>query len=83
MGWGDVTAADAFALAMIGVMFLSLGVVSLIFFSIRRSALNRDPAVEALLEEIETLEETPPAETPEPERPAAPAWEREGDWWKG
>jgi hypothetical protein len=82
MGWGDVTAADAFALAMIGVMFLGMGVVSLIFFSIRRSSVSRDPEVEALLEEIGEPEEIPPAEPAEPKRPAASAWERDGDWWK-
>ncbi len=84
MGWGEVTAVDAMALTMLGVMFLGFGVISLIFLNIRRHATRRDAELEALLEEVEAEAEKPQEEKPAPvpETPPREPWERETDWWK-
>jgi uncharacterized protein (DUF58 family) len=85
MNLGVVTAADGLVIAMLLVMFLSLGVVALLFLTIRRSAACRDAEVERLLEEISAEEEKEVIEAsrkaPESDVAAQP-WERDGDWWK-
>jgi len=73
------TAADGFAIAMLGTIFLSWSVLLLLFWTMRRQAAKRDPQVDALLEEIEASE--PPCPTP-PAPPKRQTWERNPDWWK-
>jgi len=87
MDWRTITAADAFAISMIGVIFLGMAVVAMMFLCMRRSAMRRDPQVEALLEELDASERArpaPPSGKDGKARPARPArtWERDGDWWK-
>lgn len=85
MDWRTITAADAFAISMIGVIFLGMAVVAMMFFCMRRSALRRDPQVDALLEELDASEREHPAPPPRKRgRRARPTqtWERDGDWWK-
>lgn len=83
MGWGDISAADGFAIAMIGMIFLSLGVVGLLVFCMRRNACRRDHEVDDLLDEMAEDEK---GKSPAPARGKAPKtgepWEREADWWK-
>jgi hypothetical protein len=77
---GDYTAADAFALAMLCVMLLSMGVIAMLFFLIRKSSSRRDAQVDELLEELARDEKPQPAaSTP---APILEDWEKEPDWWK-
>lgn len=75
-----MTAIDAFALTMLAVIFLSFGVVGLLFLSMARNASRRDPEIEKLMHQAIAGDEDagPPAPTASP----GAAWEREGDWWK-
>lgn len=75
-----ISAADGFVLAMLGVIALSLGVIALLFWCMRRSASSRDPQVDALLDELaedEKRQQNRSANTPQVD-----PWERDGDWWK-
>ncbi len=84
MGWGDFTAADGLVIAMLVVMFLAMGVVALLFLTIRRSAARRNHEVEDLLDELSAEENAPHSAPVIPENRAAASepWERDGDWWK-
>ena len=84
MDWRTIPAADAFAISMIGVIFLGMAVVAMMFLCMRRSAVRRDPKVEELLEELDASERDRPAPPPRKSGKARPAqaWERDGDWWK-
>lgn len=75
--------ADGFAVAMIAMLTLSLGVVFGILFSMVRNGSKRDPEVDRLIEEV-SRESNPPVEAkgPSPERKKADPWEKEADWWK-
>ena len=77
---GDYSAADAFALAMLLMMMLSMGMIALLFYTIRRSAQKRNTAVDDLLEEVTRDSKEEPAATPG--KPTLEAWEKEPDWWK-
>lgn len=79
----EISAADGFAIAMFGVIALSLGTVAVLFVCMRRNAARRDPHVDALLEELEEDErkELPAGGEAGEECPREP-WEREADWWK-
>ncbi|QJE95620.1 hypothetical protein [Luteolibacter luteus] len=78
-----VSAVDGFAMAMVVILVLSLGVVALLVSGIYRSGKRRESEVEKLLDELKREEE-------EAERhPASPSggeerapWEKEEDWWK-
>lgn len=78
-----VNAVDGFAMAMVVILVLSLGVVALLVSGIYRSGKRRESEVEQLLDELRRGEDeaekhpAPPSgvETREP-------WEREEDWWK-
>lgn len=79
---GAVNAVDGFAMAMVVILVLSLGVVALLVAGIYRSGKRRESEVEKLLEELRQEEK-------EEKHPASPAgteerapWEREEDWWK-
>lgn len=80
---GAVNAVDGFAMTMVLILVLSLGVVALLVTGIYRSGKRRENEVEKLLDELRREEE-------EGEKhPASPSggeerapWEREEDWWK-
>jgi hypothetical protein len=88
MNLGLLHAADGFAMAMVVILTLSLGIVALLAAGIYRSGKRRESEeVEKLLEDVRReLEEeeaqqqkrpTPPAGTKERE-----PWEKDVDWWK-
>ena len=81
MGPEHQSAADGFVIAMLVMMALSLGVVALLFFCMRRNAGRRDHQVDELLEEMEETEskqkQAALGDVPKPQ-----PWERDGDWWK-
>ncbi len=89
---GEYSAADAFALAMLCMMFLSMGVIALLFFTIGRSAGKRNAQVDELIDEVTNdAKDTkaPQATKDAGEEPAAAPgkavleeWEKEPDWWK-
>ena len=69
---------DAFAIAMIVVMFCGMGVIAMIGFTIFRNANRRNREVEDLIDETspsKPKEKTPAGANKEP-------WEKDGDWWK-
>lgn len=79
----ELGASDGFAIAMLGVIALAMGVIALLFFCMKRAAAKRDPYVDALLEELENDEReaaklSAANETAPPPHP----WERDADWWK-
>ena len=71
--------SDAFAVAMLVVIFSALGVVALLLISMRWRASRRDHQVDAFLEELEEERRKPVSS-----RPVVPraAWEKDADWWK-
>ena len=78
-----VSAVDAFALSMFGVIGLAMGTLLVLFLCMRREAARRDAQVDALLEEVEREERDAGRAVPG-ERGMAKSqpWERDGDWWK-
>ena len=80
---GVVSAVDGFAVAMVVILVLSLGVVALLVTGIYRSGKRRENEVEKLLDELreeEEREEKHPASSGGAEERAP--WERDEDWWK-
>jgi hypothetical protein len=73
--------SDAFAVAMLVVIFSALGLVLLLLFCMRRLAAQRDQHVDALLEELAEEQKQPVLSHSEREAKLA-AWERNADWWK-
>ena len=83
MPLGAVNAVDGFAMAMVVILVLSLGVVAILAVGIYRNGKRRENDVEKLLEEIRREQEA--EKHPTPSAPAAETrepWEREEDWWK-
>ncbi len=79
----EISAADAFAIMMLMVIFLAFGTIGLLFHCMKRAAAKRDPHVDALLEELENDErEASKLARQGPPPPSAQPWEREADWWK-
>ena len=73
--------SDAFAIAMLVVIFSALGLVVLLLLCMRRLAAQRDQHVDALLEEL--AEEQKQTVLSHSERKTKPApWEKNADWWK-
>ena len=72
--------SDAFALAMLIVIFSALGIVALLLFSMRWRAARRNHEVDALLEEME--EESKQPSVQHSQLNSRSAWERDPDWWK-
>lgn len=80
---GDYSAVDAFALAMLLMMLLSMGVIALLFYTIRRSAQRRNTQVDDLIEEVaRDVQETKQEPAASPGKAILEAWEKEPDWWK-
>ncbi len=79
----EIGASDGFAIAMLGVIALAMGVIALLFFCMKRAAARRDPFVDALLEELEN-DEREAEKTARMKETASPSnpWERDADWWK-
>jgi hypothetical protein len=73
-------AADGFAIAMLGTIFLSWSVLLLLFWTMRRQAAKRDPQVEALLEEVGASKPICPTKQPIVRRRRR--WEKNPNWWK-
>ena len=73
--------SDAFAIAMLLVIFSGMGVVGLLLLNMRWRVSRRDAQVDELLEELAAEEKKQVAAGPvkEPRQP----WEKEPDWWKG
>jgi hypothetical protein len=89
MNLGLLHAADGFAMAMVVILTLSLGIVALLAAGIYRSSKRREnEEVEKLLEEVRRdLEEEEEAQQPKHPTPPAGAedrepWEKDVDWWK-
>jgi hypothetical protein len=81
-----LNAADGFALSMVLILTLGLGVVALLLGSIARHGKRRDHELEALLDELRREDadqgrQAAVSTSPEPTAPREP-WERDGDWWK-
>lgn len=77
-----IHATDGFALAMVAILVLGLGVVALLVLGIYRSGKRRESEVEKLLEESrreEEAEKHPASPTGGEEREP---WEKDADWWK-
>lgn len=72
--------SDAFAIAMLVVIFSALGVVALLLLTMRWRAARRDKHVDQLLDELE--QEQKQAVTHAAEAAPQAAWEKEADWWK-
>jgi len=77
---GDYSEADAFALAMLCVMLLSMGMIAMLFFLIRKSNSRRDAQVDDLLDEV--ARDAKPRPEPSTPKPVLEDWEKEADWWK-
>lgn len=84
MDSAPISAVDGFVLAMLGMMFLSGGVIVLLIICGLRNSARRNHEVDQLIEEMNQAPETekiPPskdnADAPKPE-----PWERSGDWWR-
>ncbi len=72
--------SDAFAIAMLGVIFSGFGVLILLFLSMRSRVARRDAQVDQLLEELASEQRKPSVKHPEG-TPSQP-WEKDADWWK-
>lgn len=90
-----MTAPDAFAIAMLGILTLTLATVGWMLFFILRNGNRRDKdqiEVDKLLEEVSEMvdgkeERKPlpkkrPSGPPPQEKESSSPWEKEGDWWK-
>ena len=78
-------AADAFALGMLAVIFLSFGVVGLLVLHIRRrQARSSNPEVDRLIEDVEAdlRDEAGGQRTGTDGRAKREAWEKDPDWWR-
>jgi heme/copper-type cytochrome/quinol oxidase subunit 2 len=75
-------AVDGMIFAMLGMMILSMSVIGLLIFCMRRNAARRDPHVDELLEEVAETERIGKQTPALSDGPAPEPWERAGDWWK-
>ncbi len=77
-----ISAADGFAIAMLAMIFLSMGVIGVLLLCMRRSASRRDRHVDELFDEMEEDERKQELARANPEKKPEVPWERDGDWWK-
>lgn len=82
MPLGMVSDVDGFAMTMVLILILSLGVVALLLVSIFRNGKRRDRQVEELIEEVRRSQEDRKIPLPSAAPEAREPWEKEGDWWK-
>ncbi len=76
-----MSAIDAFALSMLTVVFLSFGMIGLLFLNMARRASRRDLELEQLIQEVATKSEDSTSIRPN-NQSTEESWEREVDWWK-
>ena len=77
-----VHAADGFAMAMVVILILSLGVVALLVLGIYRSGKRRESEVEKLLEELRREEDAEKHPAPPSGGEERDPWEKDPDWWR-
>jgi hypothetical protein len=77
-----LSASDGLVITMLCAMALSLGVIGVLIFCMRRNARRRDRQVDELLEEVAAAEERDRHAASVEDPPGAAPWERDGDWWK-
>ncbi|TAE78311.1 MAG: hypothetical protein EAZ65_05275 [Verrucomicrobia bacterium] len=77
-----IDAADGFALTMVGILTLGLGVVALLLISISRHGKRRNHEVEALIDEVRRQEAAEKQTTPAAADPSRQPWEKDAEWWK-
>jgi hypothetical protein len=82
MNLAVVSAVDGFAMAMVVILTLGLGVVALLLWSITRHGKRRDREVEDLIEEVRRDQDARKLPTPTAPPEAREPWEKDGDWWK-
>lgn len=82
MDASQISAADAFVVAMLTMMALSLGIIGLLILCMRRNAAKRDRMVDELIEEAAEEEKRANQRTPTDDVAKTEPWEREADWWK-
>ncbi len=75
-----VLEADAFAIAMLGVIFLSFSVIGLLLWCMKRNVARRNVHVDALLDELDAQEVA--TEPVGAKSDPGQAWEKDADWWK-
>jgi hypothetical protein len=75
-----VLEADAFAIAMLGVIFLSFSVIGLLLWCMKRNVARRNVYVDALLDELDAQEVA--TEPVGAKSETLQAWEKDADWWK-
>jgi len=76
------TESDAFALSMLAVISLGLGVVGMLLLCMAKHACCRDFEVENLIEEVTTMGKPKPAPATKSRPSNREPWEKDGDWWK-
>jgi len=76
------TASDAFALSMLAVIFLGLGVVGMLLLCMAKHACRRNLEVENLIEEVTTQQKPKPTPVSKSRQPKREPWEKDSDWWK-
>ena len=72
--------SDVFAITMLGVIFLSFGVIGLLLWCMKRNVARRNVHVDALLEELDAQEIS--VEPVGAKSARSNAWEKDADWWK-
>jgi hypothetical protein len=84
MDGSHISAVDGFVLAMLGMMFLSGGVIFLLIICGLRNSARRNQEVDDLLDEVSR--EPEPQNTPQAANRTAPPepepWERDDNWWR-
>ena len=82
MPLGMVSDVDGFAMTMVVILLLSLGVVAMLLASIVRNGKRRDHQVDELLEEVRRSEDDRKIPLPSTAPEAREPWEKDSDWWK-
>lgn len=77
-----ISASDALAISMLGVIFLAMAVIALLFLCMRRNASRRDQHVDDLFDEMEEDERKAEVARSNPEKKPDAPWEKDGEWWK-
>jgi hypothetical protein len=77
-----ISDVDGFAMAMVLILTLSLGMVALLIGSISRSGKRRNREVEKLIDDVRRAQKPKKSPTPPAPPEAREPWEKDGDWWK-
>lgn len=76
-----LTASDGFALMMLVVVLIALGVIASLCLCMRANVARRNRQVDDLIDEVSHDEQRRSRATRKDAASAQP-WERDGDWWK-